>query len=178
MRGGKKTIKKNWIKCQTKSAGYFLLQKKNKDRLIPLVVHISIQTPEERTRRLFHVWESPFRKKSLETGDHPWLQSRSQSRRHSAAASMPLWDEQEISSGREESHKILPSATLQTSDVGMPSRLLWFGRGGLSVDRGHLVQAVLLGFEPQVGDAVGHVHPLGCVGVGAGRRVGGHGTAR
>lgn len=52
------------------------------------------------------------------------------------------------------------------------------GVGDFSVDRGHLVQAVLLGFEPQVGDAVGHVHPLGCVGVGAGRRVGGHGTAR
>lgn len=49
---------------------------------------------------------------------------------------------------------------------------------GLSVDRWHLVQAVLLGFEPQVGDAVGHVHPLGCVGVGAGRRVGGHGATR
>lgn len=47
-----------------------------------------------------------------------------------------------------------------------------------SVDRGHLVQAVLLGFEPQVGDAVGHVHALGRVGVGAGGRVGGHGAAR
>lgn len=48
----------------------------------------------------------------------------------------------------------------------------------LSVDRGHLVQAVLLGFEPQVGDAVGHVHSLGRVGVGAGGRVGGHGAER
>ena len=47
-----------------------------------------------------------------------------------------------------------------------------------SVDRGHLVQAVLLGFEPQVGDAVGHVHSLGRVGVGAGGRVGGHGAER
>ncbi|MEQ2203648.1 hypothetical protein XENOCAPTIV_001800, partial [Xenoophorus captivus] len=46
----------------------------------------------------------------------------------------------------------------------------------LSVDRGHLVQAVLLGFEPQVGDAVGHVHSLGRVGVGAGGWVGGHGA--
>lgn len=48
----------------------------------------------------------------------------------------------------------------------------------LSVDRGHLVQAVLLGFKPQVGDAVGHVHSLGRVGVGAGGRVGGHGAER
>lgn len=48
----------------------------------------------------------------------------------------------------------------------------------LSVDRGHLVQAVFLGFEPQVGDAVGHVHSLGRVGVGAGGRVGGHGAER
>lgn len=45
-----------------------------------------------------------------------------------------------------------------------------------SVDCGHLVEAVLLGFEPQVGDAVGHVHPLGRVGVGAGGRVGCHGA--
>lgn len=48
----------------------------------------------------------------------------------------------------------------------------------LSVDRGHLVQAVLLGFEPQVCDAVGHVHSLGRVGVGAGGRVGRHGAGR
>lgn len=46
----------------------------------------------------------------------------------------------------------------------------------LSVDCGHLVQAVLFGFEPQVGDAVGHVHSLGRVGVRAGGRVGCHGT--
>lgn len=48
----------------------------------------------------------------------------------------------------------------------------------LSVDCGHLIQAVLLGFEPQVGDAVGHVHSLGSVGVGAGGRVGRHGAKR
>lgn len=46
----------------------------------------------------------------------------------------------------------------------------------LSVDRGHLVQAVLFGFEPQVSDAVGHVHSLRRVGVGAGGRVGRHGA--
>lgn len=46
----------------------------------------------------------------------------------------------------------------------------------LSVDRGHLVQAVLFGLEPQVGDAVGHVHSLSRVGVGAGGRVGRHGA--
>lgn len=45
-----------------------------------------------------------------------------------------------------------------------------------SVNRGHLVQAVLLGFEPQVGDAVSHVHSLGCIGVGTCGGVGCHGT--
>ncbi len=48
----------------------------------------------------------------------------------------------------------------------------------LSVDCGHLVQAVLFGFKPQVGNAVGHVHSLGRVGVGAGGRVGRHGAER
>lgn len=45
-----------------------------------------------------------------------------------------------------------------------------------SVDRWNLVQAVLLGLEPQVGNAVCHVHTLGRVGVGAGGRVRCHGT--
>lgn len=48
--------------------------------------------------------------------------------------------------------------------------------GGPSVDGGHLVEAVLFGFEPQVGDAVGHVHALSRVGVGAGGRVRRHGA--
>lgn len=46
----------------------------------------------------------------------------------------------------------------------------------LSVDCGHLVQAILLCFEPQVGNAVCHVHSLGGVSIGASRWVGGHGT--
>lgn len=46
----------------------------------------------------------------------------------------------------------------------------------LSVDGRHLVHAVLLGLQSQVGDAVGHVDALRRVVVGTRWRVGGHGT--
>lgn len=46
----------------------------------------------------------------------------------------------------------------------------------LSVDGRHLVHAVLLGLQSKVGDAVGHVHALRRVVVGARGRVGGHGA--
>lgn len=42
---------------------------KKRQKLVPLVVHISIQTPEERTGRLFRVWESPLKKKKNKSWD-------------------------------------------------------------------------------------------------------------